>query len=116
MSTADMVSIVIAAIVYAALVLACFVVGSKWSKGKWLNLIAGYNTEPSDEKSRYDVDGFSKFMSIVAYVNGLFFIIFVPVVYVAIKAHFLWLLYFLIFDLVAFDIYGAIHSNKYKKA
>lgn len=114
MSTADMISIGIAAVVYTAMVAVCFLIGSKWSRGNWLNLIAGYNTEPGFEKDKYDTDGLAKFMSIVAYVNGGLFIVLVPVVYLAVKTHYYWLIYFLIFDLVAFDIFGAIHSRKFK--
>ena len=116
MNTFDYVSIVISGIFYFCLIASCFVIGRKMIKGQWLNLIAGYNTAPREEKDKYDLEGLSKFMALVLYVNGFILIILVPIAYLTIKYHFNWLLYFLIFDLVVFDIYGAVHSNKFKKA
>lgn len=114
MSISDIILIIIASVIYVALISTCFVVGRKWFQGKWINLIAGYNTEPKDEQDKYDTEGFSKFMSIVAYVNGFFLIILALIVYLTIKYNLYWLLYFFIFDLIVFDIYSAIHANKFK--
>ncbi|MFA9396833.1 MAG: DUF3784 domain-containing protein [Clostridiaceae bacterium] len=114
MSNADIIQFVIIGIIYTGLITIFIIVGRKWSKGQWLSLIAGYNTETKSEKDKYNTLELSKFMAIVAYVNSFFICLFLPIIYLVIKYKMLWLLYFLIVDIIVFDVYAAIHSNKYK--
>lgn len=52
MNNIDIVLLVIVIILYIGIIATCITVGKKWSKGQWLSLIAGYNTETKEEKEK----------------------------------------------------------------
>jgi len=114
MSTSDKISIIIALVIYMGIIVAFITIGLKWSRSKGLSLIAGYNTASESEKNKYDIIRLTRFMSKIAYCDAVLLIILVPVIYLSIKWKVMWLLYFFIFGIVAFNIYGAIYSNKIK--
>lgn len=115
MNNIDIILLVIVVILYIGIIATCITVGKKWSKGQWLSLIAGYNTETKEEKEKYNIIGLSKFMSIVAYINAFFLCLFTPIIYLVITFQTVWLIYFLIAFLLVFDIYATIHSKTFKR-
>lgn len=114
MSASDKISIIIASIIYMGIIVAFIVTGLKWSRAKGLSLISGYNTASESERNKYDVIQLTRFMSKIAYCDAVLLVLLVPITYLSVKLRMMWLLCFFILGIIAFNVYGAIYSNKFK--
>lgn len=67
MSSSQIVNLVVA-IFFAVPFIIC---GKKWSKGKWLDFMAGYNSTPEKEKKNVNIDKLKKYSPIIMYTVAI---------------------------------------------